>query len=65
MAAIQLQLPTHTNIWKLDRKTIRTGKAGLASARSALEAAMSIEDELALAEEKRHAANTLEHVLAA
>lgn len=44
MASAQLQLITTDRIWKLDRQTVAVGRAGIAQARAALEAAADISD---------------------
>ncbi|MGH1489266.1 MAG: hypothetical protein ACRBK7_07730 [Acidimicrobiales bacterium] len=44
MASAQLQLITTERIWKLDRQTVAVGRAGIAQARAALEAASDISD---------------------
>lgn len=42
----QLQLIKFDNTWQLDRKTIKVGKAGLASARAILAEKRSLEEQL-------------------
>lgn len=44
MASAQLQLVTNDHTWKLDRETVAVGRAGIAQARAALEAATSTSD---------------------
>jgi hypothetical protein len=44
MASAQLQLVSNGQSWKLDRRTIEVGRAGLAKARAALAAASTTTD---------------------
>lgn len=46
MKSAQLQLVYSDNTWKLDRRTIEIGRAGLAQARAALDAVHTIDDEI-------------------
>ena len=48
MASAQLQLIDTDRPWKLDRRTVEIGRAGVAQARAALAAATSEPAELAL-----------------
>lgn len=60
MASAQLQLIDTNRPWKLDRRTVEIGRAGLAQARAALAAATTVEpteaDELVFGAEVEHRA---------
>jgi hypothetical protein len=47
MASAQLQLIHSDHTWKLDRRTVQIGRAGIAQARAALAAATKTEAEIA------------------
>ncbi len=47
MASAQLQLIYTDRTWKLDRRTVQIGRAGIAQARAALAAATKTEAEIA------------------
>lgn len=44
MASAQLQLISNDITWKLDRRTVKIGRAGIAQARAALEAATAVSE---------------------
>lgn len=46
MASAQLQLIHTDHTWKLDRQTVKVGRAGIAQARAALAAASKTEADL-------------------
>lgn len=45
MTSAQLQLITTDRAWKLDKRTVEVGRAGLAQARAALAAATAVKEE--------------------
>ena len=45
MATAQLQLIHTDHAWKLDRRTVEIGRAGIAQARAALAAASAVRDD--------------------
>jgi hypothetical protein len=66
MASAQLQLISTDAAWKLDRRTVQVGRAGVAKARAALAAATIVpETETLGAGSESETPNTISHRAAA
>lgn len=65
MASAQLELIYSDHTWKLDRRTVQIGRAGVAQARAALAAATIIPLDDPTDTEAQHSEDTVTHQAAA